>query len=162
MNNQNDKSTNDKEETSTREAVAGWALLILFGTVVYFGWQAYSKNSQSEDLKKGATAALYTGGYCLEFNDLIENNIAQIQARGFTSGNDTYFLLTDAQSSSARLRDEFRTLKSAINQNEVTRSLNISADREFSRGRADMRQAFPQLLADRSRFFSLRRRCATQ
>lgn len=164
MNNQNDQSTNDKEETSTREAVAGWALLIFFGALVYFGWQAYSKKSQSEDLKNGAIAALYTGGYCFEFNDLIESNIAQLEARGFTSGNDTYFLLTDAQSETARLLDGFRSLKSALNTNEITRSLSISADQEFSRGRVDMRREFPQVLAtgNRSLFLELRRICATR
>ena len=107
---------------------------------------------------------LYYGGFCFEFNDLIESNIAQIEARGFTSGNDTYFLLTDAQSETARLLDGFRSLKSALNTNEITRNLNISADREFSRGRVDMRREFSQLLAagNRSLFHEVRRICATR
>jgi len=113
----------------------------------------------SDQRKEKLQGTFMTLGMCIEFNDTITRRIAEINARGLTTGNDTYFVLNNAQSESERLRRLSRSI-TAQYASELHR-LGISANSELAKGRSEATGAFRLVLTtgDRNSFNAVVNAC---
>lgn len=147
-------------EYTKDEVVGGWILIIVIAVVGYFGWQWLANDDNGAAThRKYLEDRFMLIGLCVEVNDMITNRIAEVSARGLTSGNETYFILTNAREESSRLRNEYH-IELNYYASDLS-ELGVSASSWYTEGQRGGGHAFQAFLTtgNRSAFFTVIEQC---